>query len=305
MTITRSKIAGTEAKLDSWTGKASNAEDDKAERTREMIDHALKADSKLASYSFVTYPKGSYPNHTNVRNDSDVDIAVELGEFTNWGFERAAAGMSINDLGYGRYAGGYSHEEFKNDIEHALIKAFGAGAVTRGNTAITVRETSRSLAADVVPCVTYKLLQAPNAEPLQGIKIYKDSGGHCINWPKQHLAEGIAKNKRTSRRYKRAVRILKRLENAMVKQGVITEVPSFLIESLVWNAPDSYFASESWEQRVADVLSFAYHGTASDEACASWTEANAIKSLFGEGQKWDRTTARNFALSAWRYLEFE
>lgn len=45
----------------------------------------------------------------------------------------------------------------KTDIQQALVAEFGRAAVTRGNKSVQVRESSRLLAADVVPCFSYRL----------------------------------------------------------------------------------------------------------------------------------------------------
>lgn len=66
-----------------WIGKASDSEQERYERTCRAIGDALRADERLGQYDFSVYPKGSYPNFTNVVRDSDVDIAVELTTFSS------------------------------------------------------------------------------------------------------------------------------------------------------------------------------------------------------------------------------
>ena len=119
-------------------------------------------------------------------------------------------------------------------------------------------------------------------------------------------SEGTAKNDRTNRRYKRVVRILKRLENEMVDQGIIKVVPSFLIESSVWNVPNDNFAVDGWTARVRNALAHIYNGTRSN-ACVSsddWLEANGIKYLFHASQGWSYQDAHSFADKAWDYIGF-
>jgi hypothetical protein len=110
----------------------------------------------------------------------------------------------------------------------------------------------------------------------------------------------------TNRRYKRVVRILKRLENEMVDRGVITAVPSFLIESAVFNVPDRCFVLSTWTARVEAALTHIFNGTKTDDCVGSedWLEVNRCKYLFSGEQSWSRGTANDFALQAWRYVGF-
>ena len=65
-----------------------------------------------------------------------------------------------------------------------------------------------------------------------------DSGSRIINWPEQTYNNGVERNTATGRKYKRVIRILKRLRDRMQDDGIAIakKTPSFLIECLVWNA---------------------------------------------------------------------
>lgn len=289
----------TESHLQSWTGRASDAEQARYDWTKDQIRQALRG-GNLERYDFAVYPKGSYPNHTNVVRDSDVDIAVELTELRRHEFIHSAAGMTIADLGLSRYEGGYSLSAFKNDVQSALERQFGTAAVDRGNKAIHVRETSRSLKADVVVCQTLKSHHGRSSGDVRtGILIQPDSGREIHNFPKQHLDEGVRKNDATYRRFKRLVRIVKRLENEMVDNSVIKPVPSFLMESMVWNVPNPIFDKDTWNLRLQEALRHMFHADKSD-----WLEVNNIKYLFRAGQKWTEQQAVDFVRSAWHYMGY-
>ncbi|MFJ6196984.1 hypothetical protein [Micromonospora sp. NPDC092111] len=290
-----------EATLAGWTGKASDSEDVRYQWTKEQISEAIKACS-FDGNSYDVYPKGSYPNHTNVVRDSDVDIAVELTGLTRHEFIHGASGLSLRDFGIPVYTGSYNVLRFKNEVEAALVDRFGRAAVERGNKAIHVRESARSLKADVVVCQTLISHSSRHSER-QGILIRPDNGGEIHNFPKQHLSEGVAKNERTYRRYKRTVRILKRLENEMVDVGAIDAVPSFLIESLVFNVSNGVFNNHAtWTERVRGTLN-AIARTYKERD--GWVEANNIKYLFHDSQPWTETQADFFARTALAYLELD
>lgn len=296
-----------EAAFSSWKGKASDSEEDKYKRTCRAIGDALRSSDRLAGYDFIVYAKGSYPNFTNVVADSDVDIAVELRNFFGNQFIHGAEGLTLSDVGVTPYTGDATLVGFKNDVQAALIAYFGAEAVKRGNKAIRVAENSGRLPADVVPCVTERIWTSRGYYN-EGIRLQSDREPErrIINYPQQHLDEGTKKNDNTSRRYKRVVRILKRLENEMVENGIIEVVPSFLIESSVWSVPNGDFSVDSWAGRVRNALAHIYNGTLSGECVASddWLEANGIKFLFHSSQGWSYQDAHNFAGKAWKYIGF-
>jgi hypothetical protein len=296
-----------ETTFSGWYHPASDTEQTRYENTCKAINEALRGSSRLTKYSFDVYAKGSYPAFTNVVRDSDVDIAAELTVFHGNEFIHDAKGLTIEDLGLTLYTGDATLASFKDDVEKALIDAFGAAAVDRGNKAIHIRESSRSIKADVVPCVTHKTWVSRHVSHT-GVRLQNDAqpAQEIHNYPKQHLAEGTTKNDATSRRYKRVVRILKRLENEMVDKGVIEIVPSFLIESGVYNVPNDRFSHSAWTARIEAVLAYIYNGTKTDDCISSndWLEVNRVKYLFASGQTWSRETANSFALEAWRYLGF-
>ena len=74
----------TESTLAAWTGPSSDTEQEKQDRTERMIREAVAAHAAFRDCSLSIYAKGSYANSTNVRADSDVDIAVECTDVEYW-----------------------------------------------------------------------------------------------------------------------------------------------------------------------------------------------------------------------------
>ena len=293
-----------ESSFSNWTGAEGTVEEEKAQKTISRVRDAISNSAHLASVVTSTYPKGSYPNRTNVVRDSDIDIAVELTELSHHQFVGQAEGLTIYDLGLTPYNGPYHWPSFKDHVEQALVNEFGASLVTRGNKAIRVEPTSTTLPVDVVPCETIAV-HISRYHSVTGIKITPDTGHFIVNFPKQHLDEGLAKNSVTSKRYKRTVRILKRLENEMVAKNVSPVVPSFLIESLVWNVPPPTFMTPTtWKGIVESALVFSYGATKDDQVASQLLEANGVKDLFDPSQKWNRQQANEFVIDAWNYVGF-
>lgn len=294
-----------ESTFSDWTGAPSASEQERYERTRDAIRDALSAHGSFGDASISVYAKGSYPNHTNVVRDSDVDIAVEMTSILTLDYEHDARGMTLHDFGITPYSGSYDYRDLKNDVERAMVAGFGRSAVSRGNVAIHIREKQGSLAADVVPCTSHQVYVSRQGRHFNGIELHPDRGASIVNFPAQHLAEGVRKNTQTSKRYKRSVRILKRLENEMVAEKAIKVVPSFLIESAVWNVDDYRFAgATSWTEIIRRVITDAYMATEDDESCSGYLEANGIKLLFGPHQSWTREELNHFLLMAWRYIGY-
>ena len=80
--------------------------------------------------------------------------------------------------------------------------------------AIGVASSSARVDADVVPCFTYEYhFGLGNCR--EGTRIFKKDGSWIENYPQQHLDYGRAKNQRTNHQFKKVVRILKRVGNAM------------------------------------------------------------------------------------------
>ncbi len=290
-----------EQTLASWTKPGFATEDEKRDETERSIRAAIKQHSTLKELPVSVYAKGSYKNNTNVRRDSDVDVAVELTSVYMPEFEEGVTKASVN---FEPYSDPYPTENFKDDVEEALDAAFGS-AVKRRNKVFRIRANSTALAADVVPCYTHRWFYAARPGAYHdGIQLIPDDGSWPPhNFPAQHYENGVAKNKATGRSFKGVVRILKRLENQMVKDGAIVAVPSYLIECLVYNAPNSCFTNQTWAADVRCVLAHIWEDTEEPECEKRWFEVNGIKYLFHVAQRWSRKQARDFAWEAWQYVK--
>lgn len=301
-----------EATLRAWVRPPSDNEDDKRNKTEEEIKAALRASSLLKPVGYKVYAKGSYANNTNVWRDYDVDIAVECTDFYYHDQTGAAADVkkAAVESKFTPYKGGYTSKQFKADVEQALVDYYGRSAVERGNMAMRVREKKTTLPADVVPCFEYHLVYDTdfwgNVKYDQGTRIYPDKGSHIHNWPQQQYAQGVAKNDATGRRYKRMVRALKRLENELFKKGKLeAELPSFLMECLVYNVPNDQFNHKTYLRDMREVLRHIFNQTLKYEKCKDWLEVSERKYLFRPSQPWTWQQAHDLADQAWDYMGLE
>lgn len=289
-----------EDRLKSWTGPSSATEQEKQERTERMIRDAVKAHAAFAGCSLKVYAKGSYANNTNVRADSDVDIAVQCSDLMYW----QEANSGDKPTGSSPYVGPWTPDKLRAELKAALTAKFPGQVDSSGSTAFRINSSSARVEADVVPCFDYRYYMS-GGRYRDGAKVFKTSGASLVNYPQQQLANGTQKNNRTNRYYKQAVRIMKRLENAMVADGAHREVPSFLVECLVYNVPDSILTRSTWTDTVKGIISHVFHELDGPEPSAEserWFEVNGCKFLFAPGQKWTREDARAFTKAGWNYL---
>jgi hypothetical protein len=295
--------------FESWAQGPSQTEEEKCEHAESVISRVIRNDPKLSPLSIRVFTQGSYRARTNVRLDSDVDICVCLMD--NFFYDLAFSGsQEPGDHEIGSATMDYS--EFKNLVGAALVRALGREGVTRGNKAFDVHANTYRIDADVVPAFEHRRYLKPRdyygtPRYLSGVEFRPDNGGQVINWPEQTYQNGVAKNDRTRRKYKRTIRILKRMRNAMQADRILAarDIGSFLIESLVWNAPDSSFAYPRYTDILRSILAHTFNGTISQEACNEWGEVNELKYLFRGGQSWTREQAHNFLSAAWDYVGFE
>ena len=267
---------------------------------------ALAGYTPLAGRPYRVYVKGSYANNTNVRLNFDVDIAVEYHGFfySDMAFDLkgqpdAAVDVFTTDDTYGR-------DDFKRDVRGALTSAFGSTAVTPGRIAFRVRNRETTLPADVVPSWEYRRYdRIVNGIPdfRKGTCVFPSGGSRTENFPEQQRVNGNAKNQATSKRYKRMVRALKKLQTRMVENGELPEeLPSYLIECLVFNVPNEKFGHLAYLDDMQSVLARIYNETLENGNWHDWAEVNDLHYLFRGNRSWTREEVHRLAGRAWDHL---
>ncbi|HET7313935.1 nucleotidyltransferase [Salinisphaera sp.] len=288
-----------EEQLTRWTSPSSDTEQDKQERTERMIRQAVDAHTTFNNCDLKIYAKGSYANNTNVRADSDVDIAVECTEVLYW--EEAEQGLHPPG---NKYEGVWTPTKLRSELLASLKAKFGENVDSSGSTAIQINSGSSRVDADVVPCFSYKYYLQNEVRP--GTKIFKTDGSSLVNYPVQQLDYGIAKNKRTGYSYKRGARLLKRIENVMAEGDEFRELPSFFVECLAYNCLDTIFARSTWTDRLRGMLVHIWEQLQGEEPTnGRWVEANECFYLFYPSQDWSREDGRDFAKAAWNHFGFK
>ena len=283
-----------ESKLSTWAKGPSKTEEERCENALRMIVQAIDACPSLSKFSPKCSIKGSYKHKTNIRSNSDVDVGV-MATACSW--NNFGAGKTREDFGLSESS--LSWADFKNETVLALKAKFPGQTVTKEDNCIKIRDNSYRVQADVVPCLRYKDWTINQV----GTKFRTDSGSYIINWPNQDSENGKDKNKNTFRRYKRMVRLVKNLRKAMKDEGVFTQkVPSFFIECLVFNCPDSCFSSQLFAEMTYAVLAHIF--SSNWQKHPHWLEVNKIKPLYSQQQKWTPKLAARFSSAGLEYLGF-
>lgn len=288
--------------LTTWASGPGKTEQDKCDNAANMIKKAIAANDRLSTLDISVFPQGSYRNRTNVRQDSDVDVCVRLNSTF---FEYYPPGTKRAD--FGNTEGSITFSAYKDLIHKALNDYFGAAAVTRGKKAFDIHANTYRVDADVVPTFEMRRYQLDRSY-LSGVAFIPDGDWRQIeNWPEQSYDNGVRKHDATGRRYKKMIRILKRLRNEMQEEHIAAanNVASFLIECLVWNVPNSQFGSDTYYNDLRNVIVAAYNGTKTDEACKEWGEVNELKYLFRGAQPWTRAQANDFLVACYGYLGYK
>ncbi len=307
----------TEEKLKSFEAPLSETEDQKCKNAIGMVRDALKAFGFNEGTDYIkraftdTYDysvnmrntqtnkevkllvQGSYANNTNVRSESDVDVAVIL-ESTFM----ADYPIGVTRESYNFTASDYHIWTFKDDVEKMLNDYFKTG-VERKNKSIKIHGNSYRVDADTVPCMRNKDFRSDYSRTgynISGIYIRADDGTTVVNYPEQHIANGRKKNTDTNLYYKKMVRVVKKMRYLMQENNIeeANKVSSFALESLLWNIPNDVYLENSrythcylFSQLLLFILKDAVAGK-----FTNYKEANGIKVLFPNSN--DITNMTNF-----------
>ena len=268
--------------------------------------YSLAMRNSIGTREIRLFIQGSYANNTNVRTESDVDIAVVQEEVFRTEYRTAASGYPQSDKDYNFSTSTPAEKSFKDEIQECLQKRFG-NDVERKNKSIKIHGNSYRKDADTVPCRRYRDYRKDFSKNpdnyVPGIVIYPDYGSPIINYPEQHIENGRKKNNDTNRYYKKMVRIIKKMRYLMCDCGYkeAEEVSSFGLESLLWNLPDSIFKKyTTYRYEFEEIVNYLYQHR---DEIISYKEANGIKELCPSIA--DATKYKNFVEKLYSFYEYD
>ncbi len=290
-----------------WSKGPSDTETAKCENAETAVRKAIKASSQLMNLDVTVFAQGSYRARTNVRQNSDVDVCVR---YNSTFFECYPEGKARGD--FGNIPGTMGFQDYKQLLHSAFEDYFGADGVTRGNKAFDVYANTYRIDADVVPTFEYRWYTGrlnPNGTHHfhSGVAFDSDQGTRIINWPQQTYENGVLRNTNTGRKYKRTIRILKRLRDMMQTDNVAEAKPisSFLVECMAWNANTDAFLKDSYTDTLRHLIADLWNRTRKDEDCGEWGEVNELKYLFRPSQPWNSQQTNSFLHAAWNYIGYK
>lgn len=213
-------------------------------KIEDTLTFQIRMINSSKEYELSIFVKGSYATNTNVRQNSDVDIAVVKESEFSTSYREGATRENYNFVPSNKPT-----NHFKDEVEKALIQRFGTSEVERGNIAIRINGNTYRKETDCVPCFRYRdysndLKNDPD-NFIGGIAIYPDKGRRIINYPEQHISNSVIKNNNTNYKYKKMVRIIKEIRYQLIdsKNENAKQTSSFGVEGLLWNIPDYKYSS--------------------------------------------------------------
>ena len=236
-------MAVPESQLETWSSQGSISQSATTYGTvKATIDDP---DTPFSKKEVTVFLQGSYGNDTNIYSESDVDIIALM----NRCFQSDLSALppeqaSAYEEAYGNAS--YTHADFKRDLVALLRTTYGS-AVAAGDKAITIAANGYRRKADVIAAIQFRRYYRFNGIEDEsfdtGICFYNAAGNRIANYPKQHSTNLTAKHQRTNGWYKPTVRFFKNLRERLLTEGMIEAgvAPSYYLEGLLYNVPDSYF----------------------------------------------------------------
>jgi hypothetical protein len=270
----------------------------------------LAGNTWLRSEGVEISAQGSYFNNTNVRLESDMDLRavhplIKIDYLNDVIVKYAEQVHRIPQSG--RYFTDVV-VEMRQQIARSLVEKFGAANVdASGNKAIRLKKLPGSRSdVDIVPMFKYYWVSWNNVAGQfwqnVGVTVLGKDGTWIHNFPDYHNANGIAKRARTTHRFKRYVRVFKRLRDELVREGKLApgRVPSFLIECLTYAVEDGYFLVEADDRydRAYRILERMWDLLDNAAWVSTATEINGVKFLFHATQPWAVDGAKGFVALA-------
>lgn len=259
-----------ESQLETWSHQGSVTQ---SSDTYNSIKLALNADGvPYSGKDCEVFLQGSYGNDTNIFSESDVDVVIKLG---------ACFQHDLSDLPEDQQKlfkashsdATYTHVDFKNDVVKSLKSRFGSD-VDVGEKAIAIAANGNRRKSDVIAAIQFKRFVKFTSLSDQsfegGICFYTNTGQQIVNYPKQHSVNLTSKHKATSQWFKPMTRILKNMRSKMIEENIMEKgvAPSYYIEGLLYNVPDSLFG-KSYQQTFAEAINWMRSADRSKFICAN------------------------------------
>ncbi len=241
------------SQIDTWSRQGPIAS---SSATYESVKKALTSDgspiARMIARGIIKIDlQGSYAHDTNIYGDSDVDVIVRhTDSFRSNKLSLPSEQYLLHEKHYP--SAHYDWADLRRDVITALGNYYGIEKViTTGKKSLKVLPASGRLRLDIVPAISYRAYTyflGPDLHSRENGIVFSNTatGEDVINYPDQHYNNAVAKQAATNDRYKSLVRIFKNMRSCSVKKGRLTkdEAPSYFLQGLVYNVPNSLFVSD-------------------------------------------------------------
>lgn len=242
-------MVNLEDKLKKWDNPLSDSEEGVCSTAIRAVKKAIDNCQSLKCRDILVFEQGSHANKTNVRNCSDVDIAVVCRQtfYCDIPSNKCKADFGICDSNY-------SFNVFKSEVFNALAKEFSVSEIDYGNKSFKIshyKYNDNYIDIDVVPFFEYRQYSENGIERV-GVSLVSTCGDRIVNFPKQHIENGNEKNALTNHYYKRMVRCFKSLKYDLEDDGYdVKDVKSYVLESILYNISNDVFNMDNAQKSYA------------------------------------------------------
>ena len=245
-------------------------------------------------YRYEIFLQGSYSNDTNVYKESDVDVVIMLTSLFTYNID------NLPEQQKSTFQQSYSNSiqnrnDFKKIVFDTLCTYYGRQNVVVGNKSIKITGSSNRRNADVIVCNEFRdykfFISRDNSSYDEGIVFNSATENSIKNFPKLHSMFCTQKHQRTGAKFKPIVRIFKNIKNNLISNNKIRDnvAPSYYLEGLLYNVPDTAFAG-SYNQIIHNAVGYFRKA---DES--SFTMPNEKDLLFGASSiQWNISDCREY-----------
>jgi hypothetical protein len=251
------------SQLETWSHQGSIKQ---SSDTYKNVKNVLESsNAPYSNKSYDVFLQGSYGNDTNIYAESDVDIVIRLNDCMQSDLTKLP--QDQKDAYHNTYPNAvYTHSDFKSDIIDILNENFGSD-FSVGNKAIEISANGNRRKSDVIVAIQYrryyKFMSRYDQSYDKGICFFDSNNNRIANYPEQHSKNLTSKHQNTDNWLKPMVRVFKNIREKLVEMDLLKkeQAPSYYIEGLLYNVPDSKFTSSyedcfinimNWIQKEAD-----------------------------------------------------
>jgi len=281
-----------EVMFDRWTGPASPTEEARVAATEYAVRRAVET-TFGGQVAIKIIPQGSSVNNTNVKTKSDLDLVV-LAEQDEFYLPNPTGGLPAGIVPNGHTVPNL-YPQFRREVINALLRSDGLlMSVKDGGKALKLSpNTEARVDCDVLPAFRSIKTHPHQHSPFiprtdKGIIFLDGSMNEVISYPEQHLENGRRRNDSTGHKYKKMVRILKKIKDRQLSGRKSLFVPtlpsSYQIECLVYNVPDHHLLVGGWYDSVMSCATWIHDALNDSILCNGLIQVNGMDPMFNH---WD------------------